>query len=110
MALMFLLCAMKRSVTDLDANPWVAWEMPSSKEYLALCQRINNTSGTGPQDKSMWTKTEAAVNETLCLLVFSDNPGFNYLIGIDNDKVHCKFSSGTNHDGLKQQRHVRDNR
>ena len=84
--------------------------MLSAKEYNGLWRRIKERSGSSPRDENLVFAIETGVNSTLRHIVYAKDSDFVYVIGVDDDKVHFKIKKSTVLNGLRAQRHVRDNR
>ena len=84
--------------------------MPSNN-YNLLWARIATLGGTMRQEP-FWMTIEDVANTSFRSLFLDDNHNShnNYLIGLDDDKLHFHYSKSSTMNGLKCVRHVKDNR
>lgn len=110
MTTFFTSCFFGKSVKTLRKSNSVQIDsLMGLKSYDDIWRRIDDNSGF---HTPFWSDAEEVVNKDLkdLFLCDSGDESFNFLIALDDDKMHFAISESTALHGLKAQRHVRDNR
>lgn len=84
----------------------------SKEEYNKFWREVGEIGGTNCQEP-FWMTVEAATNSVLKKLFLAgerDSRRTDYLVGLDDDKVHFNYAQTTKTQGLKKVHHVKDNR
>ena len=86
-------------------------DLMSNDAYNLLWARIASLGGTLRQ-QPFWMTIEDLANNCFKSLFMNDDSNFrnNYLIGLDDDKLHFHYSRNSTMNGLKCVHHVKDNR
>ena len=110
MAGLFMSLSKREMFSRLWSDARFSFNVLSTKEYNGLWTKIKEELSASLREENLVFAVESGVNSTLWPIVYSKDGDFNYVIGVDNDKVHFKITKSTVLNGLWAQRHVRDNR
>lgn len=109
-----LSCQTNQSLPALHRNDDISKEflMPTV-EYNKIWRLISKAgevraAGANREDP-LWKQIERIFNEQARQLFMSDDPDFQYVIAVDDDKVHFEWKRYSNTKGLKRCRHTKAN-
>jgi hypothetical protein len=113
----FKSCRYKMPIAALQGSIDNLWLMPT-KEYNGIWRKITMLQ-RNPRGESFWQELEFIINIKLLELFLGPNDDaetdnlrndMQWLLGLDDDKLHFNYSGATDSDGLKKDHHAKDNR
>jgi hypothetical protein len=115
MATFLTSCQFQKPVSKLHSSKhFDSKQLMGLKEYNELWHVIAETGksfATSDESDPFWMDVEDIVNKDLVdLFLPSDMETSTFMVALDDDKMHFNITQNTECMGLKQQRHIKDNR
>ena len=113
MATFLVSCQYQKPVSKLHSSKhFDSSKLMELDAYLELWRTIANTGKSNTIDEApFWMDIEENVHKDLAeFFLPSDMENTSVLVALDDDKMHFNVTKQTNCMGLKQQRHIKDNR
>jgi hypothetical protein len=111
MATFFTSCQFKTPVSKLHASKcFDSTNLMPLDEYHGNWRKIASAGTAGSDSEPFWMEAEEICNKDLSeIFLPTDTDQENFLVALDDDKMHYRITFATESLGLKQCRHVRDN-